>query len=341
MTPDPEAGGRKAAAPRVKTKFGKTYTLPPVRRERSLPGAPPAPPVMLSGTAHAPPGGTTVAGQQFAGGQFIPADVMAKATPEERAKLVGEASDAGGARAVDHRPEHMEAGFAEAAGAFATSLSDAERAALKSYTVGNDFREVNGPLRAGKPPDKLTGRAGEMNAQWQAMYDKSPVYKPPVTVYRGIKMDKADVPRLLALAEEAQKSGGKKLLRVAGWQSTSLRPEIAHGFSGPSSPIFEIAAHKGPYLGDTPHGPGISHFSDPARAEAEMLLPPNQTYRVVGIEHRDIPMRGGGTEKRQVIRLEQVIDGHMADHGAGTPLRPGFLGIGKNSTIAGVQTPEG
>lgn len=35
-------------------------------------------------TAHAPPGGVTVAGKQFKGGQFIPGEVMASASPEER-----------------------------------------------------------------------------------------------------------------------------------------------------------------------------------------------------------------------------------------------------------------
>jgi hypothetical protein len=43
-------------------------------------------PVRMS-AVHAPKGGATVAGQKFEGGQFIPGDVLAKATPEERAKL--------------------------------------------------------------------------------------------------------------------------------------------------------------------------------------------------------------------------------------------------------------
>jgi len=37
--------------------------------------------------AHAPKGGVTIGGKQFKGGQFIPAEVMAKATPEERAAV--------------------------------------------------------------------------------------------------------------------------------------------------------------------------------------------------------------------------------------------------------------
>jgi len=36
---------------------------------------------------HAPKGGITIGGKQFDGGQFIPGDVVAKATPEERQKL--------------------------------------------------------------------------------------------------------------------------------------------------------------------------------------------------------------------------------------------------------------
>jgi len=40
--------------------------------------------------AHAPKGGVSVAGKQFTGGQFIPSDVMDRATPEERARVEGE-----------------------------------------------------------------------------------------------------------------------------------------------------------------------------------------------------------------------------------------------------------
>lgn len=44
---------------------------------------------------HAPKGGATVAGKQFRGGEFIPKEVMAQATPQEKAKLTG--GQAGGA----------------------------------------------------------------------------------------------------------------------------------------------------------------------------------------------------------------------------------------------------
>lgn len=40
-------------------------------------------------TSHAPTGGVAVGGKQFAGGEFIPGEVMAAATPAERAAVVG------------------------------------------------------------------------------------------------------------------------------------------------------------------------------------------------------------------------------------------------------------
>jgi hypothetical protein len=45
-------------------------------------------PVMYK-VAHAPPGGATIQGKQFRGGQFIPAEVMAQASPQERAAIEG------------------------------------------------------------------------------------------------------------------------------------------------------------------------------------------------------------------------------------------------------------
>ena len=43
-------------------------------------------PIRLAAT-HAPKGGVTIGGTEFVGGQFIPGDVVAKATPEEKKKL--------------------------------------------------------------------------------------------------------------------------------------------------------------------------------------------------------------------------------------------------------------
>jgi hypothetical protein len=48
-------------------------------------------PVMYK-VAHAPVGGVTIQGKQFRGGQFIPAEVMAQASPQERAAVEGGSS---------------------------------------------------------------------------------------------------------------------------------------------------------------------------------------------------------------------------------------------------------
>lgn len=79
--------------------------LPPVRYDKK--------------TAHAPAGGVTVGGKKFTGGQFIPAEVMAKATPQEKAEVAGDktapktpsgAQDAGGRPLTPAAPEPAAAG---------------------------------------------------------------------------------------------------------------------------------------------------------------------------------------------------------------------------------------
>lgn len=68
------------------------------RRTGDVPLPPPPAPPVQTGYAgwpspykaeHAPPGGVTVQGKHYPGGQFIPAEVMAKATPAEKAAVEG------------------------------------------------------------------------------------------------------------------------------------------------------------------------------------------------------------------------------------------------------------
>lgn len=60
------------------------------------------------GAAKAPKGGVTVQGRDYAGGQFIPGDVMEQATKEERAAVEGKAKNSDGGRAVGNEktPDH-------------------------------------------------------------------------------------------------------------------------------------------------------------------------------------------------------------------------------------------
>lgn len=54
----------------------------------------PASQVFVKGGAHAPAGGVSVQGKDYKGGQFIPGEVMAKATPEEKEAVHGKKTDA-------------------------------------------------------------------------------------------------------------------------------------------------------------------------------------------------------------------------------------------------------
>jgi hypothetical protein len=68
----------RGAAPVVMSLTREPERIRPVEPE----------PVRLS-AAHAPKGGVTVAGKHFVGGEFIPSEVMEKATPEEKAAVSG------------------------------------------------------------------------------------------------------------------------------------------------------------------------------------------------------------------------------------------------------------
>lgn len=243
------------------------------------------------------------------------------------------------ARRVSHRPHEMPDDFRRQAGDFSRTLDPAGRRGVKAYTAGTGYIDLNEQLRRGTDPaaargtDPHDGRPlADLHADWQRLYDQSPEWETPVLTYRGLKLAPADAARLERMAADAAASGGGKLLRLAGWHSTTLRPEIAARFSGPDAPLLEIAVHKGPFLGDAGGGE-TSHFG----TEAEILLPHNQTYRVLGVEDRALPAPGGGTHTRRVIRLEQVVGGHAAAHPPGEPLRRGFLGFGGERGIQAVS----
>lgn len=74
------------------------------------PASPKEPPKQL---AHAPAGGVTVQGRQFRGGEFIPGDVIDKATPEEKAAVDGKGGDSKPAPSIPglspeaQRPENV------------------------------------------------------------------------------------------------------------------------------------------------------------------------------------------------------------------------------------------
>lgn len=59
-------------------------------------------PLQMSDTAHAPVGGVTIQGKKFAGGEFIPGEVMEKATAKEKAAVSGESTQR---RSVTKTPE--------------------------------------------------------------------------------------------------------------------------------------------------------------------------------------------------------------------------------------------
>lgn len=94
---------------------------------------------------HAPKGGVTVAGKDFRGGEFIPAEVMAKATPAERAKIeTGSGAGAGAGKAP--KPSHgraVELAKAKIAANPKPSAEAAEAAGVRMDEVGADRYEAD------------------------------------------------------------------------------------------------------------------------------------------------------------------------------------------------------
>lgn len=90
----PEAWFKLKVKPLLETKVRQQQAAQ-ARPEGQQPGTAPAPerPTAFA-TAHAPPGGVTIGGKEYVGGEFIPGEVLEKATPEERAKVEGKPAEA-------------------------------------------------------------------------------------------------------------------------------------------------------------------------------------------------------------------------------------------------------
>lgn len=80
-----EGGGEEGSEAEGSETEGPSEKAPPVKEEAGVTYA----------STHAPKGGITIGGTDFAGGQFIPGAILAKASPEEKAQLAGKKAASG------------------------------------------------------------------------------------------------------------------------------------------------------------------------------------------------------------------------------------------------------
>jgi hypothetical protein len=197
-------------------------------------------------------------------------------------------------RALDAREERDLRDFTRTT--LAPALTGPEARAIDAYT-GDDFTKINAAARGESDDPKLRRSVNALDR----VLRKAPLLPRPVYAYRGINVAPDVAERLTREFEGAARTGGTVTLR--GFQSTSLAPGVAHGFATSVSakkggvPLhFEIRAREGMY---------VDPLSDMG-GEAELLLPRDRQYRVVGVGE-SVPVRGVSKPVRYV-QLEQVWD---------------------------------
>lgn len=155
---------------------------------------------------HAPAGGVTIGGKEFHGGEFIPGDVLDKATPEERAKVEGkEPAEAKAAKETDKpkaEPIVHDAYKALAAGA-----------EYETGDVDSSPKAVAEMIKSGRAQYEITIKAGRKKL-------KVPVSVPVTynTDY-GFEADEHEPPT--ATVED-----GKIVIRSGDWVAHIPGPEL-------------------------------------------------------------------------------------------------------------------
>lgn len=159
---------------------------------------------------------------------------------------------------------------------WATHLTTKEVSAIKGYT-GSSYHGVNAALRNGSPTSASASAKAIENA-----LAKAPAPPPPDLVWRGVSHSGA--------AHLVQGLSNGDVIKLPGFQSTSINPKFAHNWSSGGT-VFEIKPAAGAYV------KVISSHSH----EHEFLLPHNARYAVRGITHVHIEGK-----KRAVVQLEML-----------------------------------
>lgn len=219
--------------------------------------------------AHAPRGGVLVQGKFYDGGEFIPAEVMEKATEEERHRV-----EHGEGRRPNRKPNRPNEAVPDEG---RPGLSPAESASVMYYTAGR-YDLLNNPLRYG---GEMSPQARYAHEHIQAAFAKVRSFARPVRAVRG--MDLNDLKGFLREVKAALESGGAMTFK--GYVSTSTGDEVDADFDG--NVVLRITVVHG--LDAMPHSDNPE--------ERELLLNHESRFKVKGL---------GKEGHRHVIELEQI-----------------------------------
>lgn len=266
----------------------------------------------LEGTAHAPKGGATVAGDFYPGGEFIPKEAMAQATPEERAAVAPElekpAAHSGHLPPDFHR-DKMRGKYQaipEMAMTYKYPLGKELLTALGRYTMVNGpWKTINRHLRTGSA---LSEKAAKMCDQIHQVMKHLKPFEKPLTVWRGLRLKQADEAELVGKMRAAAESG--QPIEMQGFISTSRDPSVSGYFTRTRGMYFEIRARKGVYMESITTSPG----------EDELLLDHGSRFKV----HAVIEAKVNGITST-VIQLDHLLDD--AEPAAPQPEQPARLSL--------------
>jgi hypothetical protein len=168
--------------------------------------------------------------------------------------------------------------LAHATNLWGPKLTSEETAAISHYT-GSGSTSINNYLR-GKGSHSSQATIKTYSDRISSALAKAPTPPPPELVWRGMGYHGSD-----ALANAVAPGD---IIKLRGFQSASIDPEFASGWSGGSGVLFEIQPKAGAY---------VQHISN-HKSEKEFIMPHDRQYVVHGVKHLSI---GGST--RKVVQL--------------------------------------
>lgn len=237
---------------------------------------------------HAPAGYSaehplTVGGRNFVGGEFIPGDVMANATAQEKAAVQGQqGASAPAAQPSPQLPVASRAAFPSTpeADAFADANIDAQpltpedQGAVAAYRKSDAVYQINNFLRDKKSLGQKIFGLGAKNRETINQLDKAIAKnktKVPMTVMRGFRLMSGEKP-----AAEMFKPGS--VFSDGAFVSTTLASNVAERFSRTSYADAERVIVSI----DLPQGSSAYHMPrvEGEFNEAELLLPRGARFQV-------------------------------------------------------------
>ena len=159
---------------------------------------------------------------------------------------------------------------------------------VNQYIQGSDWREFNQNLREG---NILNAKQSLQARELDKLVASSPLKKPTV-VYRGVSRYASNLVNL---------DVGDAFIDPS-FMSTSIRPDVSHGFAGHDGVLMRILlpkGHKGAIIGLG------DNLESSIRYEAELLLGRGTHLRVVGTSMEDV----AGEGMIKVLDLEVVPNG--------------------------------